>query len=155
LIDTLDLQAVAKSTTVSAVLRTSAQYLLDHPDAFKNWEGAQTGNFDGLLGSDDLAIWQADHSGIASPEFVAARILKANFSRVETSFNGNADGLLDKNDLAAVMNDTKAAPKLRDAAEYVYNNLPVFTALDNAQAATTDGLVSFMDISRWQESQAV
>lgn len=156
-IDTFDLKALAADSEASEEVRSAAQYLLDHPDVFAAWEGTEeVGNkADGFLGAHELAIWSVEQQGISTPEFVAVQQLKQHFSQLDSILTEEPAGWFDKDDLYALMNDTTAAPKLRSAAEYVYNNPDLFTELDGAYSKAADGWVNYTDLARWEESQAV
>jgi hypothetical protein len=150
-----DVQAVASSTSgYSADERAAAQYLVDNPDIFTNWETAFSDNSDGLLAMQDLSLWRNRLTLAGDPTFAAATQVQANFYQFDTSETTTSDSLFGWDDVDRIANSATVGADAKQAAEYLAANPDLFDQLDSALDGQWDGKVSFMDITAWQAAQA-
>jgi hypothetical protein len=150
-----DVRAVASSTSgYSADERAAAQYLVDNPDIFTNWETAFSDNSDGLLAMQDLSLWRNRLTLAGDPTFAAATQVQANFYQFDTSQTTTSDGLFNRDDVDRIANSAKVGADAKKAAEHLAANPDLFDQLDSALDGQWDGKVSFMDITAWQAAQA-
>lgn len=134
-----EMQRFQVSANYTPELRAAAKYLLDHPEAFKELETADSkaqgfkGHADGKIGKGDTtAAMQTVSFSVGEKEALQT------LAKYGNSFFASGDKMVSRPELEAIvktgkMPDGTAAPEdMKDAAKLILSQPELFTKLDNA-----------------------